>query len=86
MTRITALLSILLAVLAGSALAAKDSKKSAATTTASTDQSMQTRDWSKIDTDRDGYVAPDEMEKFLQSVWSQHGKSTATQEKGDKSN
>ena len=30
------------------------------------------RDWSKIDTNRDSLVSPEEMEKFLSSAWAAH--------------
>ena len=87
MTRSTVLLSILLAALAGSAMAAKERTKEGAAQQASpSSTSVETRDWSKIDTDKDGYVEPAEMERYLQAVWSQNGKNTAAEEKPKKSN
>lgn len=33
-----------------------------------------TRDWSAIDTDRDNYISPAEMQSYLEQVWQQKGK------------
>jgi hypothetical protein len=77
MTRLIGLLSALLICLSPVAFAAKEKAKSAdAADTTGSAASTATRDWSKIDTDRDGYVEPAEMEKYLQSVWAQNGKAT----------
>jgi len=77
MTRLIGLLSVLLICFTPAAFAAKDKAKDATGADTSTAApSGETRDWSKIDTDRDGYVEPAEMEKYLQSVWSKNGKAT----------
>jgi hypothetical protein len=39
-------------------------------------QSTEVRDWSKIDTNKDNLVSPEEMEKFLASTWQ--SKKTAS--------
>lgn len=33
------------------------------------------RDWSAIDTDKDHSISPEEMQKYLDGVWSSKGKS-----------
>jgi len=85
MRHIIVVLSILSAALAGSALAAKENaKETSGQQTNST--STEVRDWSKIDTDHDGYIEPQEMENYLQAAWAQRGKNTAAEQKPAKSN
>ena len=85
MTRMTLLFSTLLALSATSALAAKQSEPGTESQDASSaSKGGETRDWSKIDTDKDGYVEAAEMEAYLQSVWSKNGKASASGEKSEK--
>ena len=83
------MLSIVTAALAGSALAAKEKATETETDVqqpGSTSSREEVRNWSKIDTDHDGYVEPEEMERYLQAVWAQHGKNTAADQKPAKTN
>ena len=82
MSRDIVVLLILTAALRGFAFAANEKAKQTTDHQAGSMLSdVEVRDWSKIDTDHDGYVEPQEMEKFLQAVWAQRGKNTATEEK-----
>lgn len=38
--------------------------------TASAAGGSETRDWAKIDSNRDNLISPDEMEKYLQESWA----------------
>jgi hypothetical protein len=86
MRNLIAVLSVLSVALAGSALAANEKAKTDDGRAGSTLSNAEVRDWSKIDTDHDGYVEPEEMEKYLQTVWAQHGKNTTAEQKPAKSN
>ena len=87
MRSVIVVLSIVTAALAGSALAAKEkAKETDVQQPGSTSSHEEVRNWSKIDTDHDGYVQPEEMEKYLQAVWAQHGKNTAADQKPGKTN
>lgn len=65
--------ALALLAVAGAAFAAEPAKKPANTPqqAASTKQAAAspaagaTRDWSRIDTNKDGHVSPEEMEKYL---------------------
>lgn len=32
----------------------------------------EVRDWETVDTNKDGSISPEEMEKFLQATWAQN--------------
>ena len=77
MRRFILVLSIMTAALTGSALAANEKTKDTnEQRTRSTSSTEEVRDWSKIDTNRDGYIQPEEMEKYLQAAWEQRRKGT----------
>ena len=40
----------------------------------------EVRNWSVIDTDKDGYISPQEMEQYLTQVWERRKASTANTE------
>ena len=85
MTRMTLVFAMLMALATASALAAKESQTGTNNQdTSSASTGGTTRDWSQIDTNKDGYVEPAEMEAYLQSVWSKNGKTSASGEKSDK--
>jgi len=69
MKRATTLLAatLLAAVFAGSAFAANQAATGAATTGAA-----KTRDWQAIDTNKDHYISPSEMQAYLNKVWHQN--------------
>lgn len=59
-----------LIALSGAAFATEPAKKpqqqaAATKQTASAPAATAGRDWSRIDTDKDGHVSPEEMEKYL---------------------
>jgi hypothetical protein len=66
MKRATTLLAatLLTAAFTGSALAANQAAAAAATTGAA-----KTRDWQAIDTNKDHYISPSEMQAYLNKVW-----------------
>ena len=81
MTRFILMLSIMSTALTGSALAADEKTKDTnEQQTRSTSSTEEVRDWSKIDTNRDGYIQPEEMEKYLQAAWEHRGKATTASE------
>ena len=47
-------------------------KQTRASDSTATTTPTAVRDWSKVDTNRDNLVSPEEMEKFLSSVWAAH--------------
>lgn len=58
----------ILAVAATASIAGTPGKK--ASDSAVTTTPTAVRDWSKVDTNRDNLVSPEEMEKFLASAWA----------------
>jgi hypothetical protein len=71
MIRATALVfAILIAGMSSLALAATTTAGAAAASTSA----KQTRDWSAIDTNKDNYISPSEMQTYLDKVWQQEGK------------
>ena len=81
MRRFILVLSMMTAALTGSALAANEKTKNTnEQQTRSTSSTEEVRDWSKIDTNRDGYVQPEEMERYLQAAWEQRRKGTTAQQ------
>ncbi len=70
--------AMVLVALAGSAGAAKnDSNANTKADDASGVRVTEVRNWSLIDTNRDGYVEADEMENYLKQYWAQKGNSQA---------
>jgi hypothetical protein len=59
------LLPLAFAVTTGVAVAADAPKKPQGAKPASTQPAEVGRDWSKIDTNKDGLISPEEMEKYL---------------------
>ena len=59
------LLPLAFAVTTGAAFAADAPKKAPADKPATAEKGEVGRDWSKIDTNKDGLVSPEEMEKYL---------------------
>ena len=81
MRRFILVLSIVAAPLAGfGPAAAEKAKDTTGRRAGSTLSSEEVRDWSKIDTNRDGYIEPEEMEKYLQAAWEHRGKATTANE------
>jgi hypothetical protein len=81
MRRFILVLSIVAAALAGFGPAAAEKAKDITEQRAGpTSSSEEVRDWSKIDTNRDGYIQPEEMEKYLEDVWEHRRKGTAASE------
>ena len=81
MRRFILVLLIAAAAPAGFGLAAAEKAKDTTEQRAgSTSSSEEVRDWSKIDTNRDGYIQPEEMEKYLQAAWEHRGKATTASE------
>jgi hypothetical protein len=69
------------AALAGFGLAAAEKAKDTTEQLAGpTSSSEEVRDWSKIDTNRDGYIQPEEMEKYLEAVWEHRRKGATASE------
>lgn len=64
MMKIRLLLPITLLAASAGALAA-DAPKKAAPATAAAKPAESGRDWTRIDTNKDGLISPEEMEKFL---------------------
>jgi hypothetical protein len=87
MRSIAFLLAVAVAAASGSALAEKRQQQSANDSQSSPGQTAantgNTRDWSKIDADHDGYVEPAEMEKYLQATWAKNGRKDASQDSKD---
>lgn len=67
MIKKTLLVPLALAVMSGTAFAAEAPKKPAANTPAKNAPATaeKGRDWTKIDTNKDGSISPEEMEKYL---------------------
>ena len=81
MRRFILVLSIVAAAPAGFGLAAAEKAKDTTEQRAgSTSSSEEVRDWSKIDTNRDGYIQPEEMEKYLEAAWEHRRKATTASE------
>ena len=81
MRRFLLVLSIMTTALTGSGLAAAEKAKDTTEQRAgSTSSSEEVRDWSKIDTNRDGYIQPEEMEKYLEAAWEHRRKGTTAQQ------
>jgi hypothetical protein len=79
MTRMPAA-AILLLVTAGAALAAADRPSDRENTQDTSGVRVtEVRNWSVIDTDKDGYISAEEMEQYLAQAW-ERGKGTATTE------
>lgn len=68
--------AVVLALASTAALAEMHAGKKTTEGKSAEAQSTEVRDWSKIDTNKDGLVSPEEMEKFLASKWQ--GKKTAS--------
>ena len=81
MRRFILVLSIVAAALTGfGPAAAEKAKDTTGQRAGSTSSSEEVRDWSKIDTNRDGYIQPEEMEKYLEAAWEHRGKATTASE------
>ena len=81
MRRFILVLSIVAAALTGFGPAAAEKAKDITEQRAGpTSSSEEVRDWSKIDTNRDGYIQPEEMEKYLQAAWEHRRKGTTAQQ------
>ena len=68
-------------VTAGAAFAAEDQQSDR---TKAQDSSgvrvTEVRNWSTIDTDKDGYISAEEMEQYLAQAWERRKGNTATTE------
>ena len=71
--------AIFLLVTAGAALAAEDrrSDRQSAQDTGGV-RVTEVRNWSIIDTDKDGYISAEEMEQYLAQAWERGKRNTAT--------
>jgi len=71
--------AIFLLVTVGAALAAEDrrSDRQSAQDTGGV-RVTEVRNWSTIDTDKDGYISAEEMEQYLAQAWERGKRNTAT--------
>jgi hypothetical protein len=65
-------IAVMLALGSTLAVAADMPKKTKHSTGTAPSTTQEVRDWAAIDSNKDGYIEPNEMEKYLQAKWAKN--------------